>query len=115
MVDSTQHFDGSSTYINEMMQQIYNNGPVVASMKVYQDFYQYGSGVYKYVSGALEGGHAVRVIGWGSQLVNGVNTPYWLIANSWGKGWGEQGFFKIRRGTNEVGIESNINFGTPWV
>ena len=46
-------------------------------------------------------GHVVRLIGWGEE--NGV--PYWIGANSWNSFWGEDGFFKIRRGTDEAGIE----------
>ena len=43
---------------------------------------------------------------------------YWLLVNSWGKNWGENGFFKILRGQNECDIESFViagvpNFGSP--
>ncbi|KAI1709910.1 papain family cysteine protease domain-containing protein [Ditylenchus destructor] len=107
MSSSTSLYDGSSTYAQQMMQEIYNNGPVVATMDVYEDFYYYASGVYSYTYGAFQGGHAVRIIGWGS--LNGVN--YWLAANSWGKNWGQQGLFMIRRGVNEVYIESEISYG----
>ncbi|KAI1697667.1 papain family cysteine protease domain-containing protein [Ditylenchus destructor] len=111
MSSSTDLFDGSSTYAQQMMQEIYNNGPVVATMDVYEDFYHYASGVYSYTYGAFQGGHAVRIIGWGS--LNGVN--YWLADNSWGKNWGQQGLFMIRRGVNEVYIESEISYGAVKV
>lgn len=55
------------------------------------------------------GYHAVRVIGWGVE--NGVN--YWQCVNSWGKGFGEQGFFKILRGTDECEIEDYIYGALP--
>ncbi|WP_411023184.1 C1 family peptidase, partial [Salmonella sp. s51228] len=55
------------------------------------------------------GGHAVKILGWG---VEG-GTPYWLVANSWNPDWGDTGFFKIRRGTDECGIEDGIVASIP--
>jgi len=68
-------------------------------------------GVYHHVHGLRLGGHAVKILGWGVE--NG--TPYWLVANSWNYDWGDGGFFKIKRGTNEGGIESGIVAGLPKV
>merc|ERR1711992_260862 len=39
--------------------------------------------------------HAVLIVGWGTEN----NIPYWLIKNSWGSGWGDAGYIKIKRGT----------------
>ena len=77
------------------------NGPIEVAFTVYEDFLTYKSGVYHHVSGSAKGGHAVKMMGWGVE--NG--TPYWLIANSWNEDWGDKGYFKIRRGNNECGIE----------
>lgn len=88
-------------------QEIFSNGPVVAAFNVYEDFYSYRSGVYHHVYGNMVGGHAVKIIGWGSE----AGTPYWLVANSWNVTWGLGGFFKIRRGTNECGFESYVVAG----
>lgn len=65
---------------------------------VYQDFFNYKSGVYEYTTGGLAGGHAVKVLGWGKE--NG--TDYWLCANSWGEAWGLDGFFKIKMGECKI-------------
>lgn len=69
----------------------------------------FSTGVYQHKSGEIIGGHAMRVIGWGEEGGN----PYWLIANSWGTGWGENGLVKFLRGSNHMNIESWIATGTP--
>jgi len=43
------------------------NGPVEAAFTVYSDFLSYKSGVYKHVSGDEEGGHAIKILGWGTE------------------------------------------------
>ncbi|KAH3896885.1 hypothetical protein DPMN_021069 [Dreissena polymorpha] len=83
------------------------NGPVEAAFTVYADFPTYKSGVYQHKSGQMLGGHAIKILGWGTE----DSTPYWLVANSWNEDWGDQGFFKILRGSDECGIESNIVAG----
>jgi cathepsin B len=89
---------------------IMTNGPVEVAFTVYQDFMSYESGVYVHTSGSELGGHAVKAVGWG---VSG-STPYWIIANSWGTSWGQLGgFFWIKRGVDECGIESNVVAGLP--
>ena len=49
-------------------------GPVSAGFTVYTDFLTYKSGVYRQTSGSPEGGHAVRIIGWGVE----DGTKYWV-------------------------------------
>ncbi|XP_037001330.1 cathepsin B isoform X1 [Artibeus jamaicensis] len=93
----------------EIMAEIYKNGPVEAAFSVYSDFLMYKSGVYQHVTGEMVGGHAVRILGWGVE--NG--TPYWLVGNSWNTDWGDNGFFKILRGQDHCGIESEIVAGVP--
>ena len=46
--------------------------------------------------------HAVLLVGWGQE--GGV--PYWSVKNSWGEDWGENGYFRIIRGRDELSIES---------
>lgn len=47
--------------------------------------------------------HAVTLVGYGKRF----NIPVWIIKNSWGPSWGDQGFFFIERGTNAYCIESS--------
>ena len=90
-----------------IMQELYENGPVEASFTVYEDFVTYKSGVYQHVTGSALGGHAIKLIGWGVE--DGVK--YWLCVNSWNEEWGDGGLFKIKRGSNECGIENSVNAG----
>jgi C1A family cysteine protease len=59
----------------------------------------YHSGVYKHTTGGELGGHAVKIVGWGQQ----GSTPYWIVANSWGTGWGLNGYFWF--GMNQCSFE----------
>jgi cathepsin B len=83
---------------DEIKTEIYKNGPMEGAFTVYEDFFNYKSGVYSHVSGGVAGGHAIKILGWGTE--SGVD--YWLCANSWGSGWGMAGFFKIKQGDCDI-------------
>lgn len=107
-----KHFGGSSYHVRgeeNIMQDLVENGPVEAAFTVYSDFMQYKSGVYRQTTGSPLGGHAVKIIGYGVES----GDKYWLVANSWNEDWGDKGFFKIARGRDECGIESQIVAGEP--
>ena len=91
----------------QMMQEISTNGPVTAAFTVYEDFTSYQSGVYQHKTGRKLGGHAIEVVGYGVE----DGTPYWKVKNSWNDSWGDGGFFKILRGSNECGIEGTVSAG----
>lgn len=93
----------------DIMVELRISGPVEATFDVYLDFLFYKSGVYQPVRGYFLGEHAVRILGWGEES----GTPYWLVSNSWGYDWGDNGTFKILRGVNQCRIESSIVAGLP--
>ena len=95
--------------VAKIQTEIMTHGPVEAAFTVYADFPTYKSGVYHHTTGSALGGHAIKIVGWGVES----GTPYWLVANSWNEGWGNNGFFRIRRGNNECGIEGQIVAGIP--
>jgi C1A family cysteine protease len=80
-------------------------GPLVTTMMVYSDFMYYSSGIYKYTSGQLEGGHAIILVGYDD------STQAFTVKNSWGTGWGESGFFRIAYSE----ISSRVLFGEETI
>lgn len=98
----------SLTGVNNIQQDLMKYGTVTTAFSVYEDFETYEGGVYQHETGKYLGGHAVKMVGWG--VDNG--TPYWICVNSWNDGWGEDGTFRILRGRDECGIESNVVAGT---
>lgn len=67
-----------------------------------------GSAFQSYSSGVLTGGcgssidHLVTAVGYGTDSASG--NDYWLVRNSWGTWWGDNGYIKIA-------INSTINGG----
>lgn len=112
-----------------MQLDIMKFGSVVVAFEVFADFSGYKSGIlpfavtglyvvftefliagiYQHKTGNSAGGHAMRAIGWGEEK----GTAYWLIANSWGSGWGEKGYIRFLRGSNHCGIEGYVSSGLP--
>lgn len=88
---------------------IVNYGPATACFEVYSDFYYYGSGVYRHVSGEKDGIHCVPIVGYSD------DEGCWICKNSWDEDrWGDKGFFKIAYG--QCRIESlNGNYGAKGV
>jgi len=92
-----------------MQKEIVTHGPIQVAFMVYKSLMSYKSGIYSKHSHEFlpEGGHAVKFVGYGTE----GGLEYWIVANSWGTTWGEAGFFRIRKGTNECGIEK---MGPPY-
>lgn len=83
-------------------------GPMIACMAVYRDFYYYQGGVYKHVTGDLAGYHAVSCVGYSEA------EQCWICKNSWGPGFGENGYFKIGYGESEIDTQFAM-YGVPHV
>jgi len=85
--------------IDNIKSALVNYGPVEVGMLVYDDFFAYTSGVYSHTINTLDGGHTVTIVGYGN---DGNNVPYWIVKNSWGTNWGENGYFKIKMGDSSI-------------
>ena len=103
---------GSVSGEENMMKEIYARGPITCSIADPQSFKDYTGGIYKDETGASMISHAISVVGWG-ETEDG--EKYWIGRNSWGTYWGEKGWFKIARGINNLGIESECTWAVPQV
>jgi C1A family cysteine protease len=72
--------------IDEIKQALMSFGYVVVSMPWYKD-YKLKNGVYTIYSTETRGNHCVLIYGW--------DERGWLVHNSWGKGWGQNGKFVV--------------------
>merc|ERR1711957_982952 len=43
-----------------------------------------------------------------------MGEKFWIIQNTWGESWGENGFFRMKRGKDEFGIESICEAADPY-
>ena len=109
---------GSWSYVesNEdiIKQTLYEHGPLSVLMDATQLQY-YKDGIWDghidnapSISGCKkqEMNHAVLLVGYGEDGEDG--TPFWIVKNSWGESWGEQGYFRIVRGQNTCGIANEV-------
>jgi len=93
---------------HEMMNEIYQRGPIVCAMDA-RGVLDYTGGIVNDTTGLETLNHAISIVGYGVEN----NVPYWLVRNSWGSYYGEEGYFRIVRGSNNLGIESDCYWGVP--
>nr|XP_018912593.1 PREDICTED: cathepsin L1-like [Bemisia tabaci] len=90
-----------------------NVGPVSAAINA--KLLQYYKGgiikqpIWKCWNGDYDVNHAVVIVGYGVGKIGLWNVPYWIIKNSWGSNWGENGYARIARRRNQCGIENWVN------
>jgi len=85
--------------LEPLMDAIANKGPVVVSVDASR-WSMYSDGVFNGCARDATVNHAVMMVGYGRDEQRGMD--YWLIRNSWGSGWGEDGFIRIQRHSGDV-------------
>lgn len=82
-------------------------GPVSIAIDVTEDkFMLYKDGILvddECSNSPDELNHGVLVVGYGTNSTNsGDSMDYWIVKNSWGTGWGEQGYVRMARNNNNM-------------
>jgi len=97
--------------VDMIKQAIMDYGPVSVAVCVNAAFQGYTGGIFSGPT-CSDINHAVVLVGWDdSQGTNGV----WFLRNSWGSGWGEDGYMRIEYGVCDVGYSACYVYypGTP--
>jgi C1A family cysteine protease/outer membrane lipoprotein-sorting protein len=94
--------------VEQIKQAIYQYGPVSVAVCVNSAFHSYSGGVF---SGPTchSINHAVALVGWDD---NQGEEGVWFLRNSWGTGWGEDGYMRIEYGVCDVGYRTvRVDYG----
>ena len=82
--------------INHIKNWLINNSPVMSRLNVYSDLFSYNGGIYTKKSNNYIADHSVLIVGFNDR------DEYWIGMNSWGKHWGEEGYFRIKYGESGI-------------
>ncbi len=95
--------------VDQMKQSMYDHGPLSVCVSVDSSFQAYNGGIFNNC-GSTSINHAVVLVGWDDNLgSNGV----WIMRNSWGTNWGEDGYMYIEYGCARIGYAAIYTRYTP--
>lgn len=88
-------------YNATQLKQALITAPVAASVEASNLFQQYKSGVITNNCGQTPN-HDILIVGYGTEKVGTVPQEYFLVKNSWGADWGENGYVKISTSSDDI-------------
>jgi cathepsin L len=84
-------------------------GPLAISVQAWQ-WPDYESGVFTGCTYNISMDHAVQLIGYGTDAATGLD--YWLVRNSWSASWGEHGYIRLVRNSQNETCGWNVDWNT---
>jgi cathepsin F len=105
--ESTEEF--SPVDEDEIKEFLYETGPLAIALNA-TPLQLYMGGIFdvpSWLCGSSGINHAVTLVGYGTD-----SKDYWIVKNSWGKSWGESGYFRIARGKGTCGVNCYITTAT---
>ncbi|KAM4677019.1 cathepsin S-like [Discoglossus pictus] len=88
---------------DNMAAVVAHQGPITVGFGVSFEFFFYSNGIYD-GGCASAPNHAIIIVGYGTEEGDEEegeeDTDYWIIKNSWGESWGEEGYGNIKRNVN---------------
>ena len=96
----------------EMKEFLYETSPLIVGLNG-NPLQTYSGGIIDKTSSecpSSELNHVGILVGYGHDDASGKD--YWIVKNSWGEKWGENGYFRIKRGSGTCGINTYVMTGT---
>lgn len=94
--------------INNIMTEIYHNGPIACGVDA-EPIANYDGGIFDKPESSSNINHIISLVGWGYDGTK--NGSYWIVRNSWGEYWGELGYARIMMG--QLGLEESCVWAIP--